>query len=88
MPHPDYLLPFLSGKQWLDWQRFHSQFNLAIDRKDIYHAMSLCMYHNAHSKESYEPSDFIVYNKPDKLDEPVSQEEFVKRIQSRFGRAK
>jgi hypothetical protein len=83
--HPDYLLPFLSARQLLDWQEYHEQFGLGLDRGDTYEAMLLSLLFNVHRGESTparNPTDFLLWNKPEPFEEDESQEEFVARIRA------
>lgn len=77
VPHPDYLLPYLNSRQLQDWQQFHRQFNILPDRADVYSQMTLAMW----SKDA-KPEDFQVYNKVDRLEQDISQADFVDRIRS------
>lgn len=84
-PHPDYLLPRLTGRQLADWQRYAAQFGIGPERADIYHAMLLSMFHNVHRESSWDSkpaSDFLVWDRPDPFEEELSQEDFVARIRS------
>lgn len=78
-PHPDYLLPHLSAKQLLDWQRYAGQFGLGVDRDDIHWGMLLSMYYNTNRAKDSPPktaTEFMPYRE----EEEETQEEFIERI--------
>lgn len=79
-PHPDYLLPLLSARQYADWCRYDSQFGVCLDREDIYHAMALSMMYNVHRESGELPmraTEFLVWNLPE---DDITQEDFVNKI--------
>lgn len=55
-PHPDYLYPYLSGRQLLEWQDFAAQYGFGIDRDDIHWGMLLSMFFNV-NREDGPPKD-------------------------------
>lgn len=80
-PHPDYLLPYLSAGQLLDWQRYAAQFGASISRDDIHWGMLLSMMFNANRGNGVSPkpaTDFMPYRQVD--DEEETQEDFALKI--------
>jgi hypothetical protein len=65
-PHPDYLLPYLSARQLLEWQTYAGQYGM-VRRDDVHWGMLLAMFYNAHRGrgEAKEPADFMVYTPRD-----------------------
>jgi hypothetical protein len=81
-PHPDYLYPYLSGKQLLDWQDFAAQFGFGVDRDDIHWGMLLSMFFNV-NRDGGPPKDateFMPYRQEPEEDE-MSDEHFLLSIQ-------
>lgn len=77
--HPDYLLPYLTAEQFLDWGLFARQVGFGVGRDDAYWSMLLSMFYNAHRSEkasAQQPSDFMLYSEPEP--KPVPKPEEVK----------
>ena len=80
LPHPDYLLPFLSAQQFIEWETFAVANGLGVARSDIYWGMFLSMYFNCHLPEHSAPmgpEDFMVYGE---RQEPPSEDEEYERL--------
>jgi len=75
LPHPDYLFPLLTAKQWLDWQQFDAEHGLGIDREDIQWGMLMSMFYNVNrSGGAFKTAeDFMPYRTP----EEQSDEDFL-----------
>ena len=81
-PHPDYLLPYLSAGQLLDWQRYAEQYGVSIARDDIHWGMLLSMFFNANRGEGSQPkpaTDFMPYYEP--VEQEEEPEQFAQQIQ-------
>ena len=49
------MLEELSAGQYLDWEQFHRQFNLETNKEDLFWAMHIADYKNAHLPEHEPP---------------------------------
>lgn len=86
-PHPEYLYPYLSAGQLLDWQHFAEENGLGIDRDDIHWGMLMSMFFNVNRAEgtSAKPAtDFMPYHK---VDEAAEDAAFIERIRGMVRRA-
>lgn len=82
-PHPDYLYPYLSGKQLLDWQAFAAQRGLGVERDDIHWGMLLSMFFNV-NRDGGSPKpaeDFMPYRHRSEEDDGLTDEQFLQNIQ-------
>ena len=66
--HPDYLLPFLSAEQLLDWSRYEKQYGF---RDDIHWGLLCCLIANQWIKKGdppHRPEEFMPYYSPEPID--------------------
>lgn len=64
MPHPDYLYPYLTWKQLLDWQKYSNQFGLPTRRNDLHWGMLQALTYNINrgdKEQPMPPSEFMPF---------------------------
>ncbi len=86
-PHPDYLLPLLSAKQFREWQEYYGECPFGADRDDYLWGFWCALYANCHKKPespAYKPQDFMPYHDP--FEDDISVEEMKQSILSAFRR--